>query len=117
VLDAAIKVFMQYLPLRVRIEGHTDNVGKPETNLALSQARADSVKNYLIGKGIIAERIEAVGYGDTKPKADNKKPKGRAINRRIEFTILGNEATPPAPAPTPAPTPPAPTPPAPTPTP
>jgi outer membrane protein OmpA-like peptidoglycan-associated protein len=75
--------------MRLRIEGHTDDVGADEFNQKLSQDRADSVRTYLVGKGIAEDRLEAVGYGETKPVQDNKTSAGRAANRRTEFTPLG----------------------------
>ena len=69
------------------IEGHTDNVGKDEDNLKLSQQRAETVKNYLVKKGINANRIMAKGYGATKPIADNATAEGRQKNRRTELII------------------------------
>ncbi len=91
VLDKALAVLVKFQPLRLRIEGHTDNVGKPEDNQALSQARAESVRTYFVGKGIADGRLEAAGYGDTQPRADNATKKGKAQNRRIEFTVLGQQ--------------------------
>jgi OOP family OmpA-OmpF porin len=70
---------------KVEIAGHTDNVGKPEANLALSQQRADAVTAALAKLGVAAERISAKGYGDTKPAASNDDGAGRALNRRVEF--------------------------------
>ena len=75
--------------LRVRIEGHTDNTGKPETNLSLSEARAKAVRDALVQDyGIDAARLEAVGLGDTKPATPNATPEGRATNRRVEVVKL-----------------------------
>ena len=91
VLDKALAVLVKFQALRLRVEGHTDNVGKPEDNQALSQARAESVRTYFVGRGIAEGRLEAVGYGDTRPKADNATKKGKAQNRRIEFTVLGQQ--------------------------
>lgn len=71
--------------LKLSIEGHTDNVGKPESNQALSQRRAESVKKYLVGKGVESPRLETKGWGDTKPVADNRSEEGRAKNRRVEL--------------------------------
>jgi outer membrane protein OmpA-like peptidoglycan-associated protein len=88
VLDAALKVVQDYPSLRLKIEGHTDNVGKAARNQTLSEARAEAVKAYFVGKGVDEKRFETVGYGDTKPKQSNKTPKGRAVNRRIEFTVV-----------------------------
>jgi OOP family OmpA-OmpF porin len=75
--------------LRVRIEGHTDNVGTADANLALSEARAVAVKNRLVSEfGIDAARLESVGLGDTKPATPNTTPEGRANNRRVEVVKL-----------------------------
>ena len=73
---------------RIELGGHTDNVGKPKNNLILSDARANSVRTYLISKGIDPTRVTAKGYGLTKPIATNKTAAGRAQNRRTEVTIL-----------------------------
>jgi succinyl-CoA synthetase beta subunit len=67
------------------IGGHTDNQGKPEANLKLSQDRAQSVQKYLESKGVAAGQLTAKGYGDTKAKADNATAAGRQENRRVEF--------------------------------
>jgi outer membrane protein OmpA-like peptidoglycan-associated protein len=77
--------------LKLRIEGHTDNVGAAAYNMKLSQARADSVKKYLVDKHVDPKRLVAVGYGLTKPIASNKTPFGRAQNRRVQFVILEQE--------------------------
>ncbi|MBN2575119.1 MAG: OmpA family protein [Deltaproteobacteria bacterium] len=88
VLDAALQVIQEYPSLRLKIEGHTDNVGKAAKNQTLSEARAEAVKTYLVDKGVDDKRLETAGYGDTQPKESNKTPKGRAANRRIEFTVI-----------------------------
>jgi outer membrane protein OmpA-like peptidoglycan-associated protein len=75
----------------IEIQGHTDNVGKPEMNLNLSDRRAESVRQYLISKGIDEKRMTSHGYGDTKPVATNKTSKGRALNRRVEFVVTFEE--------------------------
>jgi len=87
-LDKAAAVLKEYPALKMEIQGHTDNVGKREKNVALSQARAESVKAYLVSKGIDAARLNAKGYGPDAPKYDNKKPKERAKNRRVEFQLI-----------------------------
>ncbi len=69
----------------VEIAGHTDADGNDASNLALSQARAESVMAYLTEKGVAAENMTAVGYGETEPIASNDTPEGKAENRRIEF--------------------------------
>ena len=75
--------------LKIRLEGHTDNQGKPELNVKLSQERVDNVKQYLIVKGISASRMECVGYGGEYPIADNANEETRKLNRRVEFEIIG----------------------------
>ncbi len=72
----------------VRIEGHTDSQGDDAFYQDLSQRRAGSVRRFLVEQGIAAERLEAVGYGETKPVDTNKTAAGRENNRRVEFTIL-----------------------------
>ena len=73
--------------LRATIEGHTDNVGPAESNRALSQRRADSVRTFLVGKGIDGTRVTANGYGEDRPIADNGTPEGRRRNRRVELIL------------------------------
>jgi OOP family OmpA-OmpF porin len=73
---------------RYEIAGHTDNVGKEEDNQRLSQQRAETVRNYLVKKGIPPGRLNAKGYGATQPVADNETPEGRQKNRRTELVIL-----------------------------
>lgn len=75
--------------LRIEIAGHTDNVGTEESNLSLSQKRAESVKKYLTKKGISSDRLETKGYGESQPLASNDdEENGRELNRRIEITSL-----------------------------
>ncbi|HWZ21553.1 MAG TPA: OmpA family protein [Cytophagaceae bacterium] len=74
--------------IKIRVEGHTDNVGKQELNLKLSQERVYNVKLYLMKKGIAEERIETIGYGGALPIADNSKEASRKLNRRVEFEII-----------------------------
>jgi len=73
---------------RIRVEGHTDNRGKPAHNMDLSERRARSVVAFLVAHGLEAARLEARGYGPTQPIADNKTADGRSRNRRVVFTIL-----------------------------
>jgi outer membrane protein OmpA-like peptidoglycan-associated protein len=70
------------------IAGHTDNVGDAAANLALSQARAESVVAYLIGKGVPKDALTAKGYGDSKPLAPNDSDANKQRNRRVEFNAL-----------------------------
>jgi outer membrane protein OmpA-like peptidoglycan-associated protein len=74
----------------VQVEGHTDNTGDAAFNRTLSEDRAKAVVAYLTGKGVAASRLKAVGFGPDKPADDNKTPKGRDNNRRVEFNIVGN---------------------------
>lgn len=73
---------------RIELGGHTDNVGSAASNLKLSLDRANAVRDYILSKGIAAERVYAKGYGMTVPVADNKTADGRAQNRRTEVRIL-----------------------------
>jgi hypothetical protein len=72
---------------RIEVTGHTDSVGSRESNRALSEQRARSVAIYLMQHGVVANRIETVGYGDTRPLAANDTETNRARNRRIEFRV------------------------------
>lgn len=73
---------------RIEIGGHTDSDGEPEANEALSLIRAEAVVNALVGAGVEADRMVAVGYGDALPVASNETGEGKAQNRRIEFLLL-----------------------------
>jgi len=88
VLDEAVKVLTDYKDLRVMITGYTDDVGERQTNIDLSEARANSVKAYMVSKGVEDGRIETHGAGPDNPIADNKTDKGRQQNRRIEFKLI-----------------------------
>lgn len=81
--------FMYTRPeLSIMIEGHTDNIGTLESNQILSEKRAEKVKQYLIQKGISADRIKTIGFGELKPLASNATAFGRQLNRRTEIVIL-----------------------------
>jgi outer membrane protein OmpA-like peptidoglycan-associated protein len=84
-LEKAYNTLYQNPEVVVEIQGHTDNVGKRATNMKLSEARAASVKAWLVAKGISADRITTKGYGPDKPVAPNTTKEGKAKNRRIEF--------------------------------
>jgi len=75
----------------VIIEGHTDSVGSDDSNMSLSQRRADSVQSYLVGQGIAAARISADGKGEGSPVADNASETGRQQNRRVEVIISNQQ--------------------------
>jgi len=87
-LRKAAMVLGKYPSVRLEIGGHTDNRGNEEANQSLSQARADAVRDYLVGQGIDRDRLQPVGYGPFKPMASNDTPKGRIQNRRVEFQII-----------------------------
>jgi outer membrane protein OmpA-like peptidoglycan-associated protein len=86
-LDKGAKVLEKYPAVKISIEGHTDNTGSAAGNQKLSEQRAAAVKAYLVKKGISADRMVAVGYGETQPIADNKTAAGRATNRRVDFKM------------------------------
>jgi OOP family OmpA-OmpF porin len=73
---------------RVRIEGYTDNVGNKAVNLRLSRERAESVRRWLMDRGISSDRLSARGYGESAPVGDNSTPDGRARNRRVEIVRI-----------------------------
>ena len=89
-LDGAAKILKDNPTIKVEIQGHTDNIGSDEYNQRLSEKRAWAVVNYLVQNyGIDPTRLTAKGYGETMPKTTNDTPEGRAINRRVEFVVLG----------------------------
>jgi outer membrane protein OmpA-like peptidoglycan-associated protein len=83
---------VEYMKLKknmvIEIAGHTDNVGNADANLKLSQDRANTVRDYLIKKGIVENRVQAKGYGDTQPLVSNDTDKGKQKNRRTEVRVL-----------------------------
>jgi len=92
-LDQVARVIRQHPEIeKIVIEGHSDNVGNAEANRKLSLARAQSVKDYLVKKGVEASRLEAKGYGPDRPLLSNATAKGRAANRRVAFTIVTPES-------------------------
>ena len=88
VLDGVALVLKKYDKTIVEVDGHTDSVGKPDYNQKLSERRATAVAQSLIGKGIKQERTITVGAGETHPVASNDTESGRALNRRVELTLL-----------------------------
>ena len=86
-IDALADTLKAHPELHLTIGGHTDITGDPTHNLELSQQRADAVRNYLIKKGIPAERITAIGYGKEHPIGNNKTEEGKAMNRRVELKL------------------------------
>ncbi|NDK37322.1 OmpA family protein [Pseudoxanthomonas gei] len=87
-LDNVASTLAQYNQTIVEVSGHTDSVGSDAANQTLSIQRANSVGNYLIGKGLVRERFEIVGFGETRPVASNDNDSGRALNRRVEIRVL-----------------------------
>ena len=77
---------------RLEIASHTDAEGDAAINLKLSQRRADAVRRYLVQSGVAADQLEANGYGETQPIADNDTDEGRRANRRVEFRVIGDAA-------------------------
>lgn len=88
ILDQLANSINQYPDTVIRVEGHTDSVGSAAYNQTLSENRANSVRSYLVQRGVAASRIEAVGFGLTRPIADNATEAGRAQNRRVEILIV-----------------------------
>ncbi|MEM6964251.1 MAG: OmpA family protein [Bacteroidota bacterium] len=87
-LDNIANILEQYPEYNVAISGHTDNIGKDNYNLWLSERRAKSCMTYLTNKGISPTRMTATGYGETQPIGDNKTAAGRQMNRRVEFSLF-----------------------------
>ena len=88
ILDKVAASLRDWPEVRVEVGGHTDSTNTAAHNLDLSRRRAESVKNYLVAKGIDASRLSAKGYGEERPIVDNKTVEGRAKNRRVELTRI-----------------------------
>lgn len=91
ILDKVAQLLTAGGDIPVEIAGHTDNEGDAKRNLELSKRRAAAVKQYLVSKGIAARRLSDVGFGSSKPIADNSTPDGKTRNRRIEFHLLSQK--------------------------
>ena len=87
-LDRAAEILRANPKVRAEVAGHTDSVGDADYNQWLSLRRADSVRRYLVARGVAEERLSARGFGETEPIADNGTPDGRASNRRVELRII-----------------------------
>lgn len=93
VLDNMAAVLLVHPEIeRVRIAGHTDDRGGADHNRELSQGRAEAVRDYLVARGVNGDRLEAIGHGEEKPIEPNDRAAGRALNRRVEFEIVGAAA-------------------------
>ena len=90
-LDKAVAVAKACSDLRIEIQGHTDSRGRRAANLALGRERAEAIKDYLVERGLSADRLTAVGYGPDRPVASNRTESGRAKNRRIEYRVIRGE--------------------------
>ena len=88
VLESITNILKEYPDAKFSIEGHTDSDGSAESNLLLSQSRANAVKLFLIQTGIASNRLSSVGYGEAKPIASNKTASGKALNRRTEVLLM-----------------------------
>lgn len=89
-LNKLLWTLRQNTNMQIEIRGHTDNEGDEKSNLALSEARAKAVYQYLVGRGIAVERLSYKGFGETQPVADNTTAEGKRQNRRTEFKVTAN---------------------------
>jgi peptidoglycan-associated lipoprotein len=87
ILDEAVKALQENPDLRIEIEGHTCNIGTAEYNLALGERRANAVREYLTSRGINADRLRTVSYGEERPKYDNSREETRRLNRRAALVV------------------------------
>jgi peptidoglycan-associated lipoprotein len=87
ILDEAVKAMQTDTTLRLTIEGHTDSIGTNEYNLALGERRANSAREYLQSRGISADRLNIVSYGEERPRHDNSREETRRLNRRAALTV------------------------------
>lgn len=90
-LDKLISVFNAYPDTNINIYGHTDSTGKLDNNMKLSMARSNAVKDYLVSKGLNADRFVTKGLGPNEPIDSNETVEGRSKNRRVEFGIVANQ--------------------------
>jgi peptidoglycan-associated lipoprotein len=86
-LDEAVKTLQENADLRIEVEGHTCNIGTAEYNLALGERRANAVRDYLTSRGIGADRLRTVSYGEERPKHDNAREETRRLNRRAAMIV------------------------------
>jgi peptidoglycan-associated lipoprotein len=87
VLDEAVTALQADPTLRIQVEGHTCNIGTAEYNLALGDRRATAVRDYLTSRGVAADRLSTVSYGEERPRHDNSREETRRLNRRAALTV------------------------------
>jgi OOP family OmpA-OmpF porin len=90
VLDQAIKTLQEAGDIKIAVAGHTDSRGTEEYNEGLSVRRARSVAEYLVAGGIDRDRLRVEGFGESQPVASNETDDGRAQNRRVELSVVGD---------------------------
>lgn len=88
IIDQIVQLMNDHSELKFRIEGHTDSDGTEESNIELSEQRANAVKDNMVTKGIAESRLQTKGYGESQPLTDNSSPENKAKNRRVEFIML-----------------------------
>ena len=86
-LDEAVAALREDERLRLEIEGHTCNIGTAEYNLALGDRRANAVRDYLVSRGVTADRLRTISYGEERPKHDNAREETRRLNRRAALVV------------------------------
>jgi outer membrane protein OmpA-like peptidoglycan-associated protein len=91
-LEEMSEVFQRYSDTTIIVEGHADSTGSASYNQRLSERRADGVANYLQNLGVRGSRIDAVGFGESQPRASNNTASGRQLNRRVEINVRANAA-------------------------
>jgi peptidoglycan-associated lipoprotein len=87
ILDEAVSALSEDPNHRIEIEGHTCNIGTAEYNLALGDRRANAVRDYLTSRGVSADRLRTISYGEERPKYDNSREETRRLNRRAALTV------------------------------
>jgi outer membrane protein OmpA-like peptidoglycan-associated protein len=91
-LQEMADVFQKYPQTTLRVEGHTDSTGTAAYNQRLSERRANSVGSYIENMGVSSSRVDAVGFGESQPRASNDTVSGRQLNRRVEIHVVANQA-------------------------
>jgi peptidoglycan-associated lipoprotein len=87
ILDEAVRSLQANPTLKITIEGHTCNIGTAEYNLALGERRANAVRDYLVSRGVTADRMQTVSFGEERPKFDNAREETRRLNRRAALVV------------------------------